>query len=164
MGSKRAVRFLASKKAMDIDLWFNLFELVIVFLVGVVLLDAVNNEINNNAFGKNYLARDTALMIGTLYSAPGDVEINYPDKIPEIGLNIRQNTISALAPGELESEAETYPFAEDKNYLLAYIKSPASYTKIIYRKIKSNIDIIFVPSYNTERSGSYGGAGASGTT
>ena len=94
MNYKRGIKLLKSKKGMDIDLWFNVFELVIVLIVGLVLLDTVNNEVKGTAFEKNYFARDSALLINTIYASPGDIKYNYLDKTGNFVFDFRQNKVA----------------------------------------------------------------------
>ena len=145
MGYKKRFKFLNSKKGMDIELWFNVFELVIVFVVGLVLLETVNSEVKGTTFEKNYFARDSALLINTIYASPGDIEYNYPDKTDNFIFDFRQNKVGVYEQHEqVEGGIVEYPFAEDLNYQFFYAKlSPKSSqeNKIIYSKNKNILKV-----------------------
>jgi|GEM_PF-3270162 hypothetical protein len=162
MSCKRGNRFLNSKKGMDIDLWFNVFELVIVFLVGLVLLDTVNNEVKGTAFEKNYFARDSALLINTIYASPGDINYNYPDKTDNFFFDFSKNRVVVYEQNELvEGGVTEYPFAEDLNYLFLYNKIPNRHLNIIYKKTNDNVEVKYVPQKFAPGGGMIRGGGAS---
>lgn len=149
MFNKRGIKLFHSKKGLDIDLWFNVFELVIVVLVGYVLFDLVNSESNNTKFEKNYLARDNALLLNMIYASPGDITYNYPysysERSNKFVFNFKQNKIEVYEPDELiEGGVVSYPFAEDKNYNLVYTTlypKNIKENKITYSKDKKDITI-----------------------
>lgn len=164
MGYKRGAKFLDSKKGMDIELWFNVFELVIVFVAGLVLLETVNSEVKGTAFEKNYFARDSALLINTIYASPGDIEYNYPDKTGNFIFDFKQNKVGVYEQHELvEGGVAGYPFAEDINYYFIYKKILPPYINLIYKKTKNNIEITYVPEKFVATGGVSGGGGASGS-
>lgn len=166
MGYKRGTRFLDSKKGMDIELWFNVFELVIVFVVGLVLLDTVNSEVKGTAFEKNYFARDSGLLINTIYASPGDIEYNYPDKTDNFIFDFKQNKVGVYEQHEqVEGGIVEYPFAEDKNYDFMYTKifSKPS-TNLIYAKIKDKLQISATIEKFSFGGGDSGGGGAGGSS
>lgn len=136
-------KFFKSKKGMDIDLWFNIFELIVVFLVSFVLLDFVNGEASGITFEKNYFARDSALLINTIYSSPGDIQYFYPEKTNELVFDFNKNKISVYEPREvIEGGAVDYIFAEDKNYELNYkVIQPKQGAELTYTKRSNNLEI-----------------------
>ena len=145
MSYKRGAKFLNSKKGMDIELWFNVFELVIVFVVGLVLLETVNSEVKGTTFEKNYFARDSALLINTIYASPGDIVYNYPDKADNFIFDFRQNKVGVYEQHEqVENKIVEYPFAEDITYTLFYNKllpKNSQENKIVYSKDKNIIKV-----------------------
>lgn len=145
MNYKRGIKFLTSKKAMDIELWFNVFELVIVFSAGLVLLDTVNSEARGTAFEKNYLARDSALLINTIYASPGDIEYYYPNQTSGFIFDFKKNKVGVYEQYEAtEGGAVEYPFAEDTEYTFFYTRlSPRNLQehKIVYSKSKDSIKV-----------------------
>lgn len=137
--------FFTSKKGMDIDLWFNVFELVVVFLVGLILLDTVNGEIKSTTFEKIYFARDSALLVNTIYSSPGDVQYNYPEKTGNFIFDFKQNKVEVYEQNEIkEGGVIGYPFAEDKTSTFYYTKllpRNSQENNISYSKNKKNINV-----------------------
>ena len=141
MARKRG-KILDSKKGVDIDLWFNVFEFLIVFLAAGILYETINSEAENGTFAKNYLARNSALLINTVYSSPGNIEYSYPQKTGSFVFDVKQNKVEIYMSNEVtEGGIVSYPFAEDKELTIAYSKiSPtAEESKIIYKKYNSNI-------------------------
>ena len=160
MGCKKRDRLFNSKRGMDIDLWFNTFELLVVFIVGLTLFEFVSSESTGSAFEKNYLARDNSLLINTIYSSPGDLAYNYSEETEKYIIDFKQNRVEVYEEKEfIESGAIGYPYSEDKNYGFTYKKlGPTS--KISYIKTKEGIIVAnfkeFLPGQ-----GNSGGAGAS---
>ena len=140
---KRGLKAFTSKRGMDIDLWFNVFELVIVFVVVLVLWDFVNGEMNNTAYEKIYFSRDSAFLLNTIYGSPGDIQYNYQEKPKNFIFDFNQNKVSVYEQYEsVEGGIVDYYFAEDKNYNIFYTKlMPKPDAKIKYSKAGKNIEI-----------------------
>ena len=114
-----------SRKGMDIDLWFNVFEFVVVFLAAGVLLEFINSESENITLVKNYYARDNALLISSIYASPGNVEYLYPQNIDGYTFNFKPNVVEVHKPEEkTEGGVISYIFPEDSNYIFSYKEFP----------------------------------------
>ena len=161
MGCKKRVILFSSKTAMDIDLWFNTFELLVVIIVGLALFDFVSSESAGSAFEKNYLARDNSLLISTIYSSPGDVTYNYPEKVEKYVFDFRYGRVEVYEEKEfIDAGTIGYPFSQDKNYLFSYEKLGPN-IKISYIKTKEGIIATSFKELPI-REGNTGGGGASG--
>lgn len=146
MVCKRGRSILNSKKGdTDIDLWFNLFELTIVFIAGISLWQIVNDEAKSTTYDKLYFSRDNALLLNTLYSAPGDVNYIYPEKTGRFIFDFKQNKVEVYEDYELrEGGAISYPFAEDTTYPTYYgtIKPiDSDKTMLEYSKDKDGVKV-----------------------
>jgi len=134
-----------SKKAMDVELLFNIFEILIVFFAAVTLVEFVNTESDRTAFFKEYYARDAALTLNAIYAAPGDIEYQHASKAGKYIFNIKQNEVEVFLPNEVtEGGIVGYPFAEDKSYSLSYTKlepTPNEDSRTIYKKKKDAISV-----------------------
>tara|TARA_Y100000310_G_C20701313_1_gene830199 strand:+ start:6068 stop:6520 length:453 start_codon:yes stop_codon:yes gene_type:complete len=103
------------KKGVSHDLFFNVFELVLAFIVVLALLDFVGDVADQTIFKKNYLARDISLLVNALYAAPVKVEYNYVEDISRFVLDFSEGRISIYENDE-ESEIKTfYLFGENKD-------------------------------------------------
>jgi len=141
---KRGSSIFFSKKAdADIDLWFNFFELMIVFAAGITLWQLVNDESKGTTYDKLYFSRDNAMLVNTLYSSPGDIQYDYPEKTGRLIFDFKQNKIEVYEDYEVqEGGAISYPFAEDKTYPMYYgtIKPiAADKTMLEYSKNKNGV-------------------------
>ena len=117
------MKLFSSKRGDDIELWFNTFELLIVFVACGVLIQTINSEARVTTYEKIYLARDNALLLNTIYAAPGDVRYNYAEKTGAFILDFKQNEVKVYEDYELiEGGAIGYPFAEDNTYTITYTK------------------------------------------
>lgn len=161
MDWKKRGALFSSKRAMDIDLWFNTFELLVVFIVGLALFEFVSSESAGSAFEKNYLARDNSLLISTIYASPGDINYNYPEKAEKYVFDFKQSRVEVYEDKEfVDAGVIGYPFSQDKNYLFSSEKLGPN-VKITYIKTKEGIIVTSFKELPT-REGNYGGAGASG--
>ncbi len=59
-------------------LFFWTFYLVLVILIFLTLYSYLQDVSQNRIYNENFLARDIALFIDTIYDAPGDVSASYP--------------------------------------------------------------------------------------
>ena len=144
--NKRGNNLFSSKRGMDIELWFNTIELIIVVMAGIILLQTINSEADSTTYKKIYLSRDNALLMNTVYSSPGDIKYYYPEETGRFDFNFKKNEIEVYEDYELkEGGAISYPFAEDKNYILNYKdlkhKIGQQKTEIQYSKEGSNINL-----------------------
>lgn len=104
------------KKGISHDLFFNVFELVLAFVVVLALFNFVADVVEQTIFEKNYLARDLALFVNILYAAPGKVVYTYEEDARDFILNFTENRIAVYDAGQDGDEVNTfYLFAENKN-------------------------------------------------
>jgi len=115
--------FLNSRKAVEHELFFNIFELVLVVIVAFALFNFVKSIEKDTLFQKTYLARDVALVVNTLYAAPGDVSYTYVENGHDNTYNIdfAENTVSVSSAEDKDgSVVPFYHFDEDKNLKFIY--------------------------------------------
>ena len=93
---KRAAALFSSKKAISHEMFLNVFELVLAAIVILALLSFVKSVVNNSIFEKNYLSRDTSILLNTIYSAPGDVSYSYKENTG------KSSFILKFSPGRVE--------------------------------------------------------------
>ena len=103
------------KKGIIHDLFFNVFELILAFIVVLALLNFVSDVAEQTIFKKNYLARDISLLVNTLYAAPGKVEYTYDEDLSELVFEFSESRISLYKEGGEEGVKIFYLFGEDKN-------------------------------------------------
>lgn len=112
-------KLFSSKKAQEeIEMMvIPAFALVIVF--GVIffgLISFVDDIRNNSLFEKIFLTRDTAILIDTLYIAPGSVEVNYPKDTFWFSYHFAPGKVEVYdTTDEIEPRREKYFFADDIN-------------------------------------------------
>ena len=112
-----------NKRGMTNELFFNIFELILAAIVLLSLLTFVKGVANQSIFEKNYLARDLASTVNTIYAAPGDVDYNYYENSKGFVFftEFAPNRIFAYEKEEKNPEQHIYyPFAEDKKIQFSY--------------------------------------------
>ena len=90
---KRGKVLFNSKKGISNDLFFNVFEYMLAFVVLVALFQFVNEIIEQTIFEKNYLARDIALLVNTLSAAPGEITYTYNEDTSKFLVEFNENVI-----------------------------------------------------------------------
>ncbi len=117
---------LKNKKATVVEpLYFIIIQIVLSLAIFGALMAYVLTAGDDILLEKKILARDQALLINAIYSAPGDVMYEYYNSERSItGFYFEyqdQKVTVTEKPGELIGKKtrpilEQYPFAEDSNY------------------------------------------------
>ena len=113
---KRGARLFNNKKGISHDLFFNVFELILAAIVIIALFQFVNDVAEQTIFAKNYFARDTALLINALYTAPGDVAYIYNENTGKFIFDFADNKVTVYEEGDSEDNRNIlYFYAENEN-------------------------------------------------
>jgi len=89
-------------------------EIILIGIVFLILLSYVNSIRDDTLMEKNYLSRDLALIVDSIYSAPGNIEYSYSFK--DVGLEKfvfgfrKQRAVVVEENSELEVK---FPYAEN---------------------------------------------------
>ncbi|MBN1386366.1 hypothetical protein JW968_05335 [Candidatus Woesearchaeota archaeon] len=70
------------------DVIFIIIQFVLALAVFFPMFYGVNSLVTGDDFEQNYISRDIALLINTLYAAPGYVVYDYPLNISSYGFNV----------------------------------------------------------------------------
>lgn len=108
--------FFSKKAQEEIEMMvIPAFALVIVF--GVIffgLISFVDDIRNNSLFEKIFLSKDTAILIDTLYVAPGSVEVNYPKDTFWFSYHFAPGEVEVYdTTDEIEPRREKHLFTDD---------------------------------------------------
>lgn len=164
IAKKRGKAIFKNKKASTIshDLFFNVFELVLAIIVILALFNFVSDVAKQTIFEKNYLARDMAILINILYSAPGDVAYYYDENTDKFTFDFQPNKIVIYKPEDKENP-QSYPFAENKNMQFRYntLTSKQDRERIVFSK--SDNQIIVTQEIKFAYEGETGSGGTGGT-
>ena len=166
MKNKTIYRLLLNnKKGISDEMFFNIFEIVLAFIVILSLFNFVSGVVKQTIFEKNYLARDASALVNTIYAAPGDLEYTYYEnaKGNTFLFNFMQNKIEIYEPQETDSSSRVfYLFAEDKNTPFKYLTIKNDKGNINLKFKKTNDIIVYNSLTLPDVEGKMGGAGASG--
>jgi len=115
INKKRGISLIFSnKKGIIHDLFFNVFELILAFIVILSLLNFVSDVAEQTLFRKNYLARDISLLVNTLYAAPAKVEYVYDGDMKDMVIEFSENRIRVHRVDEKEQGVRAlYLFGEN---------------------------------------------------
>jgi len=115
MINKRGIKLFFNRKGISHDLFFNVFELILAFIVVLAIFQFITDVVEQTIFEKNYLARDLSLLVNTLYAAPGEVSYNYGEDLNSFILNFEESKLSVFEKDEKEEDVITfYLFAENE--------------------------------------------------
>ena len=144
---KRGNKFIFSgKKGQDSEIFFNLFELILAVIVFWALLKFIYGVGQQTTFEKNYLSRDFALLVNTVYSAPGDISYIYSENAPKESLtfNFIPNKVEVYGNDDKNDEQHiSYLFAENKKIEFKYktLTNEPESVKIVLTKTNDYVDV-----------------------
>jgi len=122
-------------------LW--LFYLLLNIGILLMLLNYVGSEVDGGAFVKEYLSRDVALLVDTMYASPGMVIVEYdPGRVADFNFDEGRIKIKE----QREFDVRSYPYVDDGTYpLLEYdfntYSEELNYSKIIFIKSAQGLEI-----------------------
>ncbi len=135
-----------SKAGMTHDQFFIIFDLILAGVVFTSLLFFINGIKDNSIFERNYIARDTALLLNTLYAAPGDVSYLYKEPLQGQG---KSNLLLEFSQGKAtltdinkKGQPIWYPFGMNKEIPLSQATfSSEDKNGLLFEKSHSGINI-----------------------
>lgn len=110
---KRGIRIFNNKRGLEHELFFTVFEIILVAVIVFALLSFVNDVAKQTIFEKNYLARDLALLINTIYASPGEITYSYKENTNDFTFNFHDNKVEVYKDEESEQKI-FYLFAQNK--------------------------------------------------
>ncbi len=125
------------KKGESLSLNFTLALLILVILL-VFLLLAGNFLGSSTSLEREYISKDLALLLDTVYASPSDLEYRYV--LPkEIKITAKDNIIKAI---DIETGQSTgYPFASNKKFIPINFESKTPIREIIIKKKSGTITL-----------------------
>jgi|TARA_B100001971_G_C18242142_1_gene571624 hypothetical protein len=125
------------KATLEISL-FWLMDILIFAVVFFLMMIYVDKTVESTTFEKHFLARDSALLIDTLYISPGNTIINYPQNTLWFSFNFNKNKVEVYED-ETTRKPSSY-FTEDKNMIFNY--------KDIQPEKKADLEKTLIEEYN----------------
>ncbi|MBI4453244.1 hypothetical protein HY636_01230 [Candidatus Woesearchaeota archaeon] len=149
---KESTSVFCSNRGMSHDLFFNIFELVLASIILLALLYFINDISEQTIFEKNFMARDLALLINTIYAAPGEVKYNYNENMEGFIFDFSDSKVEIKRKQDDESANVFYPFAKTKNIPFSdkRLNYEKEIVKIIFSKSADSVDITKPSTINTD--------------
>lgn len=111
------IRPVRGRKA-SVEMWMRFYEMILIAIIAVVFFSFVKDIRENTILEKNYIARDVALTLDTVYAAPGEISAVYPSDELKESVNmkkyiveIKENLVRVREPEE--QVAKIYWFADN---------------------------------------------------
>ncbi len=119
--------------------------MVFTALCAVSIIFAVQNYAANTSIEREYLAKDMAMMIDTLYSAPGDVEYDYLIPRPEFNFIIGKNYV--IVKDHVTGKSSSYPYASSDDVTLVPFETKSPAKTLVMFKNGNQISFAAVNDY-----------------
>jgi len=99
--------------AIEERLGFWIFYGVILAIILLGLFNYINNLADKTTFNQDYLARDVAFVLNTVYASPGDIEVSYfvPEKKDFVFI-IGEGLVTVRKKDDVLNK-KSYPYHED---------------------------------------------------
>ena len=133
-----------NRKGLSHEIFFNAFELVLAVIIAIALFLFISDIAEQTIFEKNYLVRDLALVINTLYAAPEEIVYNYEEDTSKFILDFTENKVTVFRKEEEKTNTNIfYLFAENKNTPFRYktISIDEKDNKIGFFKLDKYLDV-----------------------
>lgn len=135
--------FNSRKSSIETELYYTIFEIILVAMVVTALFAYLDSIRKDTLFEKTYLVKDLALMMNTIYAAPGNVRLSYAHEklnLSEFNFNFI-NQKAAAAESTIEGALELkYPFIAD-SFFSEEIEQIMAQKEIAIQKTGSSIKI-----------------------
>jgi len=102
-----------NRKGISHDLFFNVFELILAFIVILALFNFIGDIAELTLFKRNYLARDISLLVNALYAAPEKVDYTYREDMSKLRLVLSGGRISFYEKDQEDDVEAFYFFGEN---------------------------------------------------
>lgn len=127
-----------NKRGITVELSFIIFSIFIVSFVALTIILYVNNVSKGVDFKEKYIAIDTGLLLNTIYSSPGNLEISYNlGYFYSYNLNTKDgNILINYKDNEL---GKKFMFTPNRAFSIEDKKLDAQV--LVFRKNESRIDV-----------------------
>ncbi len=138
-------RGIYRKAQIEHEFYYILAQLLLIVLVGFALFSFVGAISQGTLYNKNYISRDVALIIDTIYASPGDIHYVYPVDISEFIINFKKDNVEVYEELKLYEKMHpsriSYPILVDRNIALENkIVSPDLDINLKYEGFQLKID------------------------
>ena len=108
---KKRGLFLGKKAQAQHEILFTIFEVLVFAFFTYLLFAFVNDVEDNTTFEKNFIARDLAVMVNTVYTSPSSIVYNYPEDKKDFVVKVQNNMILVKNQGQDDAVGIKYWFA-----------------------------------------------------
>ncbi|OGX07224.1 MAG: hypothetical protein A2Z88_01200 [Omnitrophica WOR_2 bacterium GWA2_47_8] len=132
MEKKRSVFPIRGKRGFELShyIFFTAIEYVFAAIILISSLYFITQSASSTLFEKNFLVRDTALLVNVISSAPGDVNYYYGEQSGKISLSVVGPTFLAKdAPQDRILVSYPY-FKENSLPIAAFSEMPLPITLV----------------------------------
>ncbi len=140
-------RGLNRKAEFELKIYFWILQLLLIFLVSMFLMKFVSDVANNTMLEKNFLTRDIALLLDTIYAPPGDVTVDYENKVlakSNFRLSFLDNYVWIYEEGQdRELDGYYYYYLSDPNIKFTPPDEIAlkEGERLVFKKTKDTIEV-----------------------
>lgn len=133
---------IKQKRGESVLVLFRITEIVLL-VIAVLCLVMIILKLNETTYEKNFIARDLALLINTIYASPGDIEYIYYVKGQGFDLEIKEGYVRVFDSGF--KGGQSYRFAEKEGVKIDDFEAQApSSVKFIKKGDKIEIEALYL--------------------
>jgi len=110
------------KKAQH-ELWFIIFQMVLISMIFVVLMSYVNNLSKSTFYEKDFLSKDLALVTDTLFLVPGNIEYRYALDWVTPNFEYRIHNSRVVVVEEIDDKITTTSFSYGEDQFFKILSS-----------------------------------------
>ena len=138
-------RGFGKKAQIEHEFYYIIAQMLLIVLIALSLFSFVGNVLENTLYEKNYLSKDIALIVDTIYSAPGDISYIYSGDTMGFIIDFKPNNVFVYEELEMYEKLPypqgNYPFLEDNKVVFGYdAVSPELDMQLEYEGVRLKID------------------------
>lgn len=135
---------IKQKRGAAVLVMFQAAELVLLG-IAILCLVLIMFKLSETSYEKNFMARDLALLIDTIYASPGELEYTYDMKGYKFDLEIKDGYVNVYDSGF--KSPQSYRFAEKEDIEIEDFRTPAgapSAVKFVKKGDKIKIEALYL--------------------
>lgn len=135
---------IKQKRGAAVLVMFQAAELVLLG-IAILCLVLIMFKLSETSYEKNFMARDLALLIDTIYASPGELEYTYDMKGYKFDLEIKDGHVNVYDSGF--KSPQSYRFAEKEDIEIEGFRTPAgapSAVKFVKKGDKIKIEALYL--------------------
>ena len=138
-------RGLGKKAQVEHEFYYIIAQMFLIVLIAVALFTFIDDVADQTLFEKNYLSKDIALIVNSIYASPGDVSYTYPGDIKNFIIDFKPGQVYVYEEFEQYEELAYpkcfYSFLEGSNMVFEYAVVSADQSQLKLNKLGNIVGV-----------------------